>query len=290
MSIALQILINSIVSGLLLSLFAIAFTYVFQVTRVFHLAQAGVFAMGGLIAWQVFGLTSNWLFTLFLSLLVSLSIMFVVERWIYAPLVKSKGQNITLIASMGVYTIIINVLAIIWGNENKIFSHAINGSIEFAGIILTNVQKYQFVFSILVLMFLLIFLHFSKMLIELKAMADNEIISSIYGVNISKLRLYAIMIGTILTVLGAILKSIETGIDPHAGMNITLTASVVAILVSRLNLGFIIVASIGLVILQNIIEWNLNAQWRDGITFGILLIVLIVRTEGIVSYNLRKDR
>ena len=85
-------------------------------------------------------------------------------------------------------------------------------------------------------------------------------------------------------------KTLEVGINPQAGMNITLTASVVAILVSRLNVLLIVAFAIALTLLQNSVEWFLDAQWKDAITFLILLLVILFRTEGIISYNLRKDR
>jgi len=52
----------------------------------------------------------------------------------------------------------------------------------------------------------------------------------------------------------------------------------------------IVAFAIALTLLQNSVEWFLDAQWKDAITFLILLLVILFRTEGIISYNLRKDR
>jgi branched-chain amino acid transport system permease protein len=133
-------------------------------------------------------------------------------------------------------------------------------------------------------------LKLTKSNLALQSVSDDETISKVFGINTEKERAKVFIAGSMLGCIAAILKTMEVGIDPQAGMSITLTAAVVAILVSRLNVIMIIAFAIALTLLQNSVEWFLDAQWKDGITFLILLLVILFKTEGIISYNLRKDR
>lgn len=178
----------------------------------------------------------------------------------------------------------------LFGNENKMLDNPISGAYEFGNIILTKVQLIQSAVGIVATATFLTYLNFSKSNLTLQGVSDNETISKVFGINTESERTKVFIAGSVLACIAAILKTVEVGIDPQAGMSITLTAAVVAILVSRLNVLLIIAFSIALTLLQNSIEWFLNAQWRDGITFLILLLVILFRTEGIISYNLRKDR
>ncbi|MCB0532017.1 MAG: branched-chain amino acid ABC transporter permease [Saprospiraceae bacterium] len=291
MGIAIQIAANSIISGLILSLVAIGFTFIFRVTKVFHLAHGGVYVVGAYTYWWMLLKTGIWVPSVLFSFLVVAILILLFEKVVYLHLNKNQSnQSISLIASIGLYVVIVNILALFFGNENKVVENSISGSFEFGDIILTKVQVVQTVVTVGAIATFLRYLKLSKLNLALKSISDNELISKVFGVNTEKERARVFVIGSILACAAAILKTLEIGIDPQAGMGITLTAAVVGILVSRLNTSLIVLFSILLTFLQNIIEWFLNAQWRDGITFLILLLVILFRTEGIINYNLRKDR
>lgn len=286
----LQIVTNSISSGLILSLVAIGFTYIFKVTKVFHLAHAGIYTVSGYTFFWLFENTQNHFIAVSFSFLITSLLAYTIEKLVYLPINNSKcNQSISLVSSTGVYMVLINIIALFFGNENKISDNRILGSIKFKNIIITNIELIQIVFSLIALLLFFLYIIFSKSNLTLQSITDNEIISKVYGINTKKERVKIIIAGSVLACIAGILKTIDTGIEPQAGMGITLTASVVAILVSRLSISLIVLFSIALAILQNIIEVILNAQWRDGITFLILLLVILYKTDGIISYNLRKD-
>lgn len=257
----------------------------------FHLAHGGVYVAGAFTFWWMLTKTNNWFAAVAFAITVVAILIWVIEKAIYLPLNKKQSnQSISLIASMGLYVVIVNVLALLFGNENKIIGNTVSGSFELGNIIFTKVQAIQSIIGVVVIVAFLIYLKISKSNLALQSVSDNVTISKVFGINTESERTKVFIIGSILACIAAILKTMETGIDPQAGMSITLTAAVVAILVARLNVLLIIAFSIGLTILQNSVEWFLNAQWKEGITFLILLLVILFRTEGIISYNLRKDR
>ncbi len=291
MEIVILIVLNSVVSGLLLSLVAIGFSYIFNITGVFHLSHAGVYVSGAYACWWMFMKTNNWFIAISFAFAVVVILIYFIEKIVYSPLNKQKSnQSISLIASMGLYVVIINILALLFGNENKLIENSISGSFQFGNFILTKIQLIQAIIAVLATATFLIYLKLSKSNLTLQAIADNETISKVFGINTEIERIKIFIIGSVLASIAAILAMLEVGIDPYSGMSITLTATVVTILVSRMNVLLIILFSIALTILQSIIEWFLNAQWKEGITFFILLLVILFKTEGIVSYNLRKDR
>lgn len=291
METATQILINSIVSGLILSLVAIGFAYIFRVTKVFHLAHGGVYVTGAFASWWALTKTNNWFAAIVFAIAVVSVLISLIEKTVYLPLNKKQSnQSISLIVSMGLYVVIVNILALLFGNENKTINNAISGSFEFGNIIFTKVQLIQTIIGIVAIATFLIYLKLSKSNLVLQSISDNETISKVFGINTEKERIKIFIVGSVLACIAAMLKTLEVGIDPQAGISITLTAAVVTILVSRLNVILIVAFSIALTILQNSIVWFLDAQWENGITFLILLLVVLFRTEGVISYNLRKDR
>ncbi len=108
-----QILLNSLISGLVLALIAYAFGLVFHVTKVFHFAQAGLFAVAGYVFFSFFSI--NPILAFIGGLIISVICAIIIERLVYFPLFRTNSnQIIALISSVGLNMILINVLAIIF--------------------------------------------------------------------------------------------------------------------------------------------------------------------------------
>lgn len=235
--------------------------------------------------------TSNWFASIAFAIAVVSILIYLIEKTIYLPLNKKQSnQSISFIASTGLYVIMLNVLALFLGNDKKVFNSSISGSYDYGSIIFTKVQLFQSMIAMLTIAIFFIYLKLTKSNLTLQAVSDNETISKVFGINTEKARVKVFIVGSILASIAAILKTLEFGIDLQNGMSITLTASVVIVLVSRLDIRLCVLFSILLTILQSTIELFLNPQWKEGITFLILLLVILFRTEGVISYNLRKDR
>lgn len=289
MEIILQITFNSIVSGVILSLMTIGFNYIFSVTKVFHLAHAAIFTFGGFAFWKLTGLGFHWLPSSILVMLMSSMLILFIERMIYQPMIKKKTDaSVTLVASMGIYVVIVNLLAIFFGNDNKVMSFPTN-TFELLGVVISSNQITQLLVGVDVVLLFYLGIKLTKFDLSLKTVANNPTLSEVYGINSKRIRGLIMVFGSVFAVIAGILTTMEVGIEPHSGMNITLTAAAVAILVTKLDVKFLVLASILLTLFQNTIEWFLNAQWKEGLTFLILLFVILYKTEGLISYKLRKN-
>lgn len=287
----LQISVNSLASALVLSLVAIGFTFIFRVTKVLHLAHGGVYVAGAFAFWLALTKTNSWFIAIAIALVIVTILIFLIERTIYFPVSKGPAnQRISLVASLGIYVMIVNTVALLFGNENRLLENSISGSFEIGGVVLTKVQATQIMVGIAVISAFDIYLNLTKSRLALQSLSDNKTVSEVLGVNTEKERLRVFIAGSVLAGIAAILNFLEVGIDPHAGMSVTLAAMVVTVLVSRLNSLLIIAFTFALTLLQHLVEWFSNAQWRNGVTFMILLLVILFRTEGVISYNLRKDK
>lgn len=290
MSIAFQIILNSLIAGLLLSLVAIGFAYIFQITKVFHLAHAAVYVVGAYAYWWAGSMLGHWAWGVLAALVIVSLLAVVLEKAVYLSLDRQRtDQSITLIASMGSYVVLINLVAMLFGNENKVPTEVAFGSFDIQGIVVTYAQCIQLGVSVLVLLVMFWVLKKSQAGLQLKAAADSALLSQVLGIDTVRMRLRVFIGGSMLVAVAGILRTIEVGIDPQAGMGITLTAVVVAVMVGRMHIGYLLAFGIGLTLLQNTIEWYSNSQWRDGLTFLLLLLVVLFRTEGVISYQLRKD-
>ena len=290
----LQLVFNGMVSGLLLALLATGFNLIFNTTRVFHIAHGGFYVGGAYVFYAL--IQSFQSQSLFLVLVAALSALFItmlfasiVETLIYLPLARKKsGQGITLISSMGVYLFIVNGLALLFGNETKSLQLPLGGSIVISNIVVAPIQLVQLGGPLFFLVAVLLASK-AKWFLGVRAMMSNESVASVLGVNTALIRLLAISSGSALAAVAAILTLYDTGIDPQGGMAITLSAVVAVIIGGSLSLRGTILASITIALLQTATAWLLSSQWKEGMTFVLLILVFFWRTEGIVSYKMRVE-
>jgi len=285
-----QILINSLINGLLLALVALGFHIIFSATKIFHIAHGGIYVAGVYFyLWSspVVGVASGVLLSVVFAFLLGI----LIEWSVYKPLLKkSSNENIALISSLGVYIIIINVIALLFGNETKILDNTIRESLTLGEIIIiTRPQLWQLIFALPLIALFLIFIKVTGYGLKIRAISDNPVLARVMGIKTQNIRYIVFGLGSIMAVSAALLKGFDTGIDPYSGMAITLSAAVVVIIGGSSSLYGTILASMMLAIIQNFTEFFLSAQWKDTVTFAILIIVLLWRTEGILKFNVRAD-
>jgi branched-subunit amino acid ABC-type transport system permease component len=286
-----QILFNSIVTGCLLALAAYGFSLVFKITRAFHLAQAGVYAAGVyafIFSFEKMGVAG----ALILAIGTTVVLAWAIEKLIYLPLHNQKGNEVlSLVGSLGANTVLINGIAMLFGNEVKTIptTWKIQPFEPLNGFIITNLQVIQILVALLIFAVLYWLLNQSTHLLTFKAVADNSDLAEVSGLDVKRIRLGAMLVGALLVLVSAILRTYDIGIEPYSGVDITLSAAVVAILTGSIGVWQTVVIAITLALLQNLTEWFLSSQWREGLTFLFLLLVMLWRTEGVLSYQLRKD-
>jgi len=285
----LQILVNSIISGLILAMVAVGFHIIFKATGIFHIAHGGIYVAGAYFFYWIsplIGIIIGLLITIVFSILLGL----IIEKIVYRPLSrKANSVNITLISSLGVYIIMVNLIALVAGNETKLLSNEISESISLGNIILTRPQFYQVLFSVPVLCLFIAFLFNSGIGLKIRAVSNNPLLARVVGIKIQKIRYFVFGSGSMMAVLASILRTYDTGIDPYSGMTITLSSAVVVIIGGAYSIYGTVIAAFLLAIIQNYTEYFLSAQWKDPVTFAALILILLWRTEGILQFNNRVD-
>lgn len=288
-----QLLFLSIVSGMLMALVAVGFNLIFNTTKVFHLAHGAVYATaayGFVWAWTFLKpLPSplSWIIAVPFALLLASLLSLLIEFLVYRPMAKrNSNQAITLVASTAVYLFVINLIVLLLGTSAKFIQTDIIRTFNFFDVLISPLQLIQLIIAFVVLV-AIIGLERSKWFLQIKGAISNNIVASVIGVNINYVRVTSMLIGGLLASICAILKACDSGINQGNGLSVTLGASVAVIIGGSTSLTGTIVASLLIAFLQTAAETYFSAQWREGITFLLLIFVLLWRTEGIVSFKMR---
>jgi len=285
-----QILANGLVSGLTIAVLAVAFSVVYLPTRAFHIALGGIYAAAPFVAWASVQAGWPWPIATLSAVVVAVVLSLACEQFNHA-LLEEKDAPLAahLIASLGLYIIFVQTIALIWGNQTKNLSIGVAESVTFGGVILTHAQILAAVVSVVTLLGFYAWLHFSNLGVQFRALADNPEELALRGYNIHQLRLLAFGVSGLLGAVSALLTAYDTGFDPHAGLSALLVAIVAVIIGGRHSFVGPIVGGILIGIVRSEVVWFLSAQWQEAITFGLLALFLYVRPNGLVGRETRLE-
>jgi len=285
----LQFIINGLITGVLYSLSAIGFALVYNTTKIFHIAAAALYVAAAYIFYFTFHSLgfSLWL-SVITSLLFTALLSVICELSAYRPLYKKQSSlNVVMISSIGIMTILVNMIAMFFGNETKIIDNSIQSVYTFGQVIITRSQMYQLIFGLLAIILFMIFLRFTKFGLKTKALSNDSTLFEVFGFNINKTRILVFALSGAFLAMGSCLTVYDIGMDPHIGMTILINAMVAMIIGGIGKFNACVVGGLSLGILQALVVYQFSANWQNAITFLVLLIFLFFRPQGIFGYKKR---
>jgi branched-chain amino acid transport system permease protein len=286
-----QVFINGAISGLTLAVLALAFQAVYRPCRVFYLALAGIYALAPYITLACLRFELPVWLAVVASVAVGMGVSLLCELLNHGPLEKKGGSpGAHLISSLGLYLILVQIIAIVWGNETQVLRSGIDTVYRFGeGLMLTRAQALAAVCSILLLILFYGWLRFSNLGLRFRAMADNPVQLALHGHNIRRLRLLAFAIAGFLATISALAVANDVGFDPHGGLPVLLLAIVAMIIGGNTSFLAPVLGGLLLGITRAFVVWFLSARWQDAVVFLLLALFLLFRPHGILGRKLRLE-
>jgi branched-chain amino acid transport system permease protein len=287
----LQILFNGIASGALYAIVALGFGLIFNTTRIFHLAHGAVYAAAGYL---FFTALVRWNLPIYISLLAGMFAAVVLgillEVLIYQPLrEKNAPLIISFISSLGVYVIVQNLIALVFGNETQIIVHEPDRIYRIAGISAGRIQLLGLVTFLFIVVTYALLTSYTRMGKSLKGISDNPELAELLGINVAHYRLGVFACGSLLAGIGAMISALDLGIAPNVGFPVVIIA-VASVIVG--GVGVFEGALIGgllLGITQALSTWYFSATWLNSVTFVVLIAFLALRPAGLLGYGRRVE-
>lgn len=284
-----QFIINGLITGILYSLLAIGFALVYNTTRIFHIAAAGIYVFAAYMFWFFVARVGLPVFAgTLVAIVLTMVLSLLSELLVYRPLKnKMASLNVAMIASIGAMTVIINTIAMCFGNETKVVENAILQPLTIGNIIITTPQMYQAVIGIIVLVVFLVILRWTNWGLRLQALSADETLFETLGYDIKVIRVIVFLASGAFIAIASCLTVYDVGLDPNMGMSILINAMVAMILGGVGKFSTCILGGLSLGLLQSLTVYHFASNWQNAVTFLVLLILLFLRPQGIAGYKQR---
>lgn len=284
-----QFLINGLITGVLYSLLAIGFALVYNTTRIFHIAAAALYVIAAYMFYAAVSLLHlPILLGAVVAVIVTMLISLLIDVLVYRPLGERHPiTNVSLIAAVGVLTVLVNVVVLIFGNAPKVVENSLKFTYTFGKLILSQPQIWQAGIGILSIVAFIIFIHITSWGKRFRALSDDEILFSTLGYSVRGTRNVVFLLSGAFIALCSCLNVYEVGMDPNMGMNILINALAAMIIGGIGRFDACVLGGLTLGVIQSLVLMHLPSSWQAGVTFLILMLFLFFRPQGIAGYKQR---
>ncbi|HSU04668.1 MAG TPA: branched-chain amino acid ABC transporter permease [Acetobacteraceae bacterium] len=281
----LQLLVNGIVTGCALGVVAISFSLVYSTTRIFHVAHAGVYTLGGYLAWTFVTHGVPDPLALVLAMLACTLLGAFIQAQLYARLERRGATHlIVLIASLGALAVIQNIIAAVYTPNILQFPSAWAARVvSLGGLRLTFAQLVTLGISLAAFAGVLLFAKFTPLGKRIRAVASNPFLAEITRLEPRTVYIYVIAIASAVVCLPGVLVPFDLGLQPYGGVTPLLTATIAMIAGGVGSIGGAFMLSVLIVVLQNLSLMVMPGQWSIGITFFIFVIFMLFRPRGLFA-------
>lgn len=291
MSLFLQLLTNGLVNGAMFALLAVAFGLVYRSARVFHIAFAGLFLLGPYASYLASAALG---FPVLLSIPIGIVAGglagWLIEIALYRPfLVRNATPSAVMVASLGAFVVIVNLIALGFGNEVKTIERGLAQRIVIGPVGVTTIQMWQFLIGGAVLATVGTATARVRSFKVIWAMGEEPGLVPVLGLPLHRYRAIVFALSGALGAVAGCLIGYDVGIDPHMGMSYLLIAAV-AVLAGGIDSykGWIL-GGFAVALLQSLTVWKFSAKWMDLATFAVLIAVLLFRPQGILGVRKRLE-
>jgi neutral amino acid transport system permease protein len=276
--------VNGIVSGSYFALGAIGLTLVYGILKLVNFAQGDMLTFGAYIAF-VFDATLDTPLAVALvaGVLATAALGVAQELAMWRPMrAKKAGMLQLLLMSLGLAFVLRYVIQFIWGTEPRSLDADVTSSISFLGLSIGETELIVVIISFVVLAAVATMLRVTSLGRQMRALADNFDLAETTGIDTGQVVLKTWLLAGGLAGLAGVLVVAATGsLTPNTGFYLLLPLFAAVVLG---GIGNAYGALAGGLVIGLTQEWStlvVESQWKVAVSFLVLIIVLIVRPQGI---------
>ena len=297
----LELTVYGIVYGSIIALGAIGLTLIYGILRFANFAHGDLMSVGAYVALFLitvlfpmlgvpqgrFGETSfGWplILSMPIAAFVTALLAIALDQIFYRPLRARRASPVILaMASLGAAFIVRNLIYILWGPDKINY---FPGLYRPAWQLPFNVrirpdELITIVLAGALVVLVYLFLQRTKLGKAMRATADNPDLARVTGINTEHVRLWTWGIGAGLAAIAGIMYGVNALLYPEMGWGFLLPLFAAAILGTVGNPYGALAGGLVIGIVQRISTAWLNPVYQPAVAFLVLIIVLLVRPQGI---------
>jgi branched-chain amino acid transport system permease protein len=299
-----QSLADGILTGAVVALGAIGISFTIQIMRFANFAHAELLTWGGYAALVVVGYVGAgapslglsfgvglWAATLAAALLTGAA-AWGVDRLVFKRLRAQGAHHLTLVfASFGLGLVMRHLVVLFWGHESRFYTKELQIALEvLPGVRVLPDQVFILLLTVSVVTALHLWLKLSRTGVAMRAAAESPALAQACGIEVERVIRNTWLIGGALAALAGVFVGLTPQLNPENGGSLLLALFAAAILGGVGSLPGAVVGGLLVGLAENVMLLFVSPGYKQATSFAVLLVVLLLRPQGLFGERREGDR
>jgi branched-chain amino acid transport system permease protein len=281
----LQQLFNGLTTGSVYALIALGYTMIYGILGLINFAQGEIYMFGAFVAVLLLATGQVNFFVAFaLGMAAAALLGVVLERVAFRPL-RGAHPLVPLISAIGASIFLQSLGLLLFGPLDRPFPVQFNfSSVTLAGVPISTLQIAILASALGLAGLLVLFVRYTTYGKAIVACALDRDTARLMGINVDRMVALTFLIGSALSGAAGIMMAIYYNATyPRMGLLPGLKAFSAAILGGVGNIPGAILGGLVLGVAESLGAAYLSSGYKDAIAFAILILVLLVRPQGLLK-------
>jgi branched-chain amino acid transport system permease protein len=274
-------LINGLAAGSIYALVAVGYNMVYGILGLINFAHGDIYMFGTFIALTLLATVLPVPAAILLACIAGGIVGLLVERLAYRP-VRNAPRVVPMISAMAAALILRNTAQLIWGTQTIPFPVLLPQETIYIGEIKINTLQLAILAIALTLTgFFALIVRKTKVGKAVRSVAQDIPAARLMGINVNRIIQYVYFAGGFFGVAGGILFAQYYAIWIGMGFLGTMFAWIACIIGGIGSIEGAFVGGLLLGVFQALISGYVSSAYRDALTYGLVMVILLVRPRGI---------
>jgi branched-chain amino acid transport system permease protein len=275
-------IITGILTGGVYALMASGLTLIFGVMDIINVGQGALVILGAYLSYV---LQEQFKIDLFLGLLITMPIMFVLGvglEWFFIRPLKRDRTILSILVTFAIALIIEGVLGLFFSTTLvRLRAPYTESSVQIGSFYLAYIHIYGFILSAALLTGLYLILYRTKFGYGLRAAMQNRTAAQLIGIDVEQVSAIAFGIGVALAAAGGMAYGATSAFNPNSHYDLISRLLVIIILAGLGSLRGALIASVVMLVIEDVTAVVWSPVWASTVFFILLVVVLVLRPQGL---------
>ncbi|MFQ5571573.1 MAG: branched-chain amino acid ABC transporter permease [Rhodothermales bacterium] len=272
-----QLLLDGLFVGAIFALAAYGLALVWGVMNVKNLAQGDFVIMGGYIAFVLYRMGIHPILGLPVAIVLMFSFGWIVYRIIISRVVH-RDLFTSLLATFGLAIALQQLLNLVFGSEVQTAESGFEIRSILGGLVtVADIKLVSFALTAILAAIVVTFMKYSRMGQAIRATAQDARAAKVMGIDTERVYAFTYALNAAICGAAGVLISMIWVIQPFFGLAHSIRAFVIVTAAGLGNLPGVIIAGLGLAVVEQFGGFILGLEFQQAIVVGMLVFVLVVR-------------